>query len=568
MTAVGGRLRFLWRASNGQRCRILLSCVAGVVNVGFSLAFIYVSKRVIDIATGTTPGSFEYVSIVAAVLLLLQLITGSLDLWLGNRMQVDTANRLRSRLFRHLLYSRWNSVEQFHTGDVMNRIGQDTATIVGLLTATVPALVVTSMQLLGAFVFFCTLDPWLPWVLVAVLPLFLFAGRLYTQRMQAYVSNIRRSDSHIQSVIQESLQHRTTLQTLEQSHRPAEQLDTLQNHLSAQVMDRTRFSLLTRTGLGALFSGSYLVAFLYGALRLSTGSITFGSMTALLQLVGKVQRPALDLSRLLPTLANALTAADRLMELEALPTEEDSWGKAVTGGSPSGEKLAEEGSAEASAGTSQFFAETPHVCLTNVSYAYPGLAAPVINNLSVDITPGSHVAILGSTGAGKTTLFRLLLGLIQPQQGEIALYCNNRHRLIAPGTRCNFVYVPQGNTLLSGTIRDNLLMGNPHATTAQLEQALRIAVAHFVFALPQGIDTPLHEQGAGLSEGQAQRLAIARALLRPGRILLFDEATSALDADTAHALLNNLRRDCLGKTCLFITHHAALAEACEKRIQL
>lgn len=549
MNATTDSLPLLWRASRGQRCYIALSCLTGIVNVGLSLAFIYATKRVIDIATSTTLGSLVHTGLFAALLLLAQLLIGSLDLWLNNRMQVRTANQMRRQLFHHLLGSRWNSVEQFHTGDVMNRIGQDTADIVGLLTTTIPALVVTVVQLLAAFAFFAYLDPTLPLILIALLPLCLVAGRFYTRRMQCYVKNIRQSDSRIQSVIQESLQHRTVLQALEQSHRHVTQLDTLQTHLSAQVMSRTRFSLLTRTALAALFSGSYLLAFLYGAVCLSTGSITFGTMTAILQLVGKLQRPALDFSRLLPSVANAFTAASRHLELEALPTE--------------------------TSGTQHLFAHAPTLSLIDVTYAYHPGETPVIDRFTATFPPGSHTAITGGTGTGKTTLFRLLLGLTTPQAGSITLTDAEKHlpdtknRVpVGPETRCNFVYVPQGNTLFSGTIRDNLLMGNPQADDTQLLQALHTAVADFVLDLPQGVDTPLNEQGGGLSEGQAQRIAIARALLRPGQILLLDEATSALDPATEQHLQANLRHECRGKTCIFITHHPALAEACERSYTL
>lgn len=532
----------LWRASHGQRCCILLSCLTGIANVGLSLLFIYATKLVIDIATGAAPGNLTRAGIFAALLLLAQLMTGSFDLWLNNWMQVRTANRLRRQLFHHLLGSRWNAVEQFHTGDVMNRIGQDTATIVGLLTVTIPALIVTTVQLLATFAFFTYLDPTLPLILIAALPLCLVAGRFYTRRMQRYVSKIRKSDSDIQSVIQESLQHRTVLQTFEQGHRHVEQLDTLQTNLSAQVMSRTRFSLLTRTALAAVFSGSYLLAFLYGAVCLSTGSITFGTLTAILQLVNKIQRPALDLSRLLPSFANALTAAERLQELEALPTE--------------------------TSGHQHLFPHPPELTLSNVTYAYREGETPVINHFSAVFPPGSHTAIMGGTGTGKTTLLRLLLGLTTPQAGSITLVDTKNRLPVGPETRCNFVYVPQGNTLFSGTIRDNLLMGNPQADDVQLQQALRTAVADFVLDLPQGIDTLLHEQGGGLSEGQAQRIAIARALLRPGQILLLDEATSALDPQTEQRLQTNLRHDCRGKTCIFVTHHPALAEGCERSYRL
>ena len=532
------QIKYIWEVSRGQRGRILLSCLTGIIGVAVSLAFIYASKVVIDIATGAAIGSLTNAAILTIALLIAQLLCGAVDTWLSTRMQVETGNALRHRLFSRLLQSRWNELERFHTGDIVNRVEQDTASIVELLTSTIPAFIVTIVQLIAAFVFFCFLDPSLPWVVVGILPIFLLGSRFY-----------------IQSVIQESLQHRTVIKTLEQGDRHIGKLDDLQDALRNQIFGRTRFSLSARMLVAFAFSGGYLTAFLWGAVRLSTGSITFGTMTAFLQLVGKVQRPALDLSRLLPSFINALTAVERLMELEELPAE--------------------------ASGASQLFPQTPDLQLKDVTFSYSTGDRPILNHFSCNFPAGSCTAVLGETGAGKTTLIRLLLALADPQEGSITLSSANITQSslstlnsplstleVSPQTRSNFVYVPQGNTLFSGTIRDNLLMGNPYATEAEMLQALRTACAGFVLSLPDGIDANLNEQGGGLSEGQAQRIAIARTLLRPGHILLLDEATSALDPETERQLIKNLRRDCTGKTFIFITHHPAVAEACEATIQL
>ncbi|MBD9094920.1 MAG: ABC transporter ATP-binding protein [Bacteroides oleiciplenus] len=536
------QLKYLWEVSHGQRGRILLSCFTGAIGVAVSLAFIYASKVVIDIATGAATGSLAHAAILTIALLIAQLLCGAADTWLSARMQVEAGNALRHRLFSRLLQSRWNELERFHTGDIVNRVEQDTAAIVGLLTSTIPAFIVTIVQLLAAFIFFCLLDPSLPWVVVGILPIFLLGSRFYMKRMRRYTREIRQSDSRIQSIIQESLQHRTVIKTLEQSERHIGKLDDLQDALRSQIFGRTRFSLSARTLVAFAFSGGYLTAFLWGAVRLSTGSITFGTMTAFLQLVGKVQRPALDLSRLLPSFINALTAVERLMELEELPAE--------------------------TTGQSEFFATTPDLQLKDITFSYSSGDRPILNHFSCNFPAGSCTAVLGETGAGKTTLIRLLLALTTPQEGSITLNSQLSTLEVSPQTRANFVYVPQGNTLFSGTIRDNLLMGNPHATETEMFQSLRTACADFVFSLPQSIDTSLNEQGGGLSEGQAQRIAIARALLRPGHILLLDEATSALDPETERQLIKNLRRNCTGKTFIFITHHPAVAEACEASIHL
>lgn len=461
-------------------------------------------------------------------------------------MQIELGNTLRHRLFTRLLYSRWNELERFHTGDIVNRVEQDVSSVVGLLTGSFPSLVVTGVQLLAAFLFFCYLDPFLPWIVVAVFPLFLLGSRYYMKRIHRYTHKIRRSDSLIQAVIQESLQHRTVIKTLEQSGNCVSKLDEWQDTLRNQVLGRTRFSLAARSFVSLAFSGGYLTAFLWGSVSLSTGAITFGTMAAFLQLVGKVQRPVLDLSRLIPSFAQVFTAIDRLEELERLPEESDE--------------------------ESMRFAETPNVEIDNITFRYVEGEAPVFSHFSCKFPAGSCTAVMGETGRGKTTLVRMLLALALPEEGSIVLRSHSQLQeevcLVSPSTRCNFTYVPQGNTLFSGTIRENLLMGNPEATEEDMNHALRTAVADFVFSLPDGIDTLLTEQGGGLSEGQAQRIAIARALLRPGHILLLDEATSALDSETERVLLGNLRRDYKGRTFVFITHHLMVAEGCDGVVRL
>lgn len=558
-TSIPRFIAYLWLLSQGQRLQMALCCLTGMMGVMLSLLFIYFTKQVIDAAASGR--SFVVPAVVTGSLLLAQLACSVWHRWLSTRLQVTYGNALRHRLFERLLRVQGHEVEQMHSGDVMNRIEQDCALLSTLLTTTLPGGLVTLVQLVASLLFFCWLDPLLPWIVAGVLPLMLPAARLYMERMKHFTHCIRRSDSEIQSVIQESLQHRFVVQTLEQSGHHVERLDTLQSTLVRQVDDRMRFSLLARAVVAAIFSGGYLTAFLWGAYRLSQGSITFGTLTAFLQLVGKVQSPVLEFSRLLPTVVGALTAVDRLMELETLGQEEQ--------------------------GTAIRFAETPDVVLRDVTYAYRPKDAPVLQHFSCRIAAGSMVAVVGTTGRGKTTLLKLLLALLRPQQGEVLLTAAEGYGPsglaaesgssgsaagqsveVSALTRGNFVYVPQGNTLFSGTVRDNLRMGCPEASDERLCEVLRVAEAEFVLQLPHGLDTRINELGNGLSEGQAQRIAIARALLRPGKILLLDEASSALDAATEQRLLANLRSYCQGKTLLFVTHHAAVIQACDQQIVL
>jgi ABC-type multidrug transport system fused ATPase/permease subunit len=318
-------------------------------------------------------------------------------------------------------------------------------------------------------------------------------------------------------------------------------LEDTQSTLRGRVKHRTLFSVVSHLFLNIGFSLGYLIAFLWGLLRMHAGSLTFGGMTAFLQLVYRIQGPARDLTKLAPEFVNVFTSAERLMELEEIPEEEQ------------GETLMMKG--------------TCGIHFDHVSYWYDKDQLPTIHDASYQFAPATCTAIVGETGSGKTTVIRLLLSLIKPQQGSITIYTNDEEQQLSPRHRCNFVYVPQGNTMLSGTLRDNLRIGAPEATDEQMMEALHTACANFIDELPNGLDTTFAERGSGLSEGQAQRIAIARALLRPGSIILLDEATSALDAETECQLLENLMHR-KQNTIICVTHRPAVIDYCDQVIRI
>ena len=265
-------------------------------------------------------------------------------------------------------------------------------------------------------------------------------------------------------------------------------------------------------------------------------------MSAFLQLVNRVQRPARALTNLAPQFVSVFTAAERLMILEDVPLEKQ--GKQILLAGPCG------------------------IAVRNVTYAYPETPDKIIiRNLSFDFKPGTCTAVVGETGAGKTTLIRMILALLKPVEGSVNIYNVEKNMPVSPQTRCNIIYVPQGNTMMSGTIRENLQMGNVDATDAEMYEALDTACADFVRSLPNGMDTEFSEKGGGLSEGQAQRICVARALLRHCPLMILDEATSALDSETEKRLLNNLLMD-KSRTIIFITHRQVVLDYCDAFLHL
>lgn len=535
-------IQWLWNTSRGFRLSVSLSGAAGVLCVCTSLAFVWITKRLVDIATGHTAQSLTPYIIGMLACMTLQLIVSAAASRLDTHNGVRMKNALRHRLFSRLMESQWTGRERLHTGDVLNRLEEDVRVVTDTLCSAVPSTLVTLIQLIAAFCFLLMLEARLAWTLLAIMPAALLMSKLYMKRMRSLTKAIRTTDSRVQAHVQEHLQHRTLISTLEHTEQSTGTLATLQTTLMRQVMQRTDFSLFSRTAVQGGFAAGYATAFLWGVFGLQSGAVTFGMMTAFLQLVAQVQRPVVELSRRIPALVHTLTSVERLAELDHLPQEQQ--------------------------GTPQRLNGAIGIRMENVSFAYPDGTRQVIRNFSHHFTPGSLTAIAGETGAGKSTLIRLALALLQPDKGSITLYNKEKEKAVSPLTRCNLVYVPQGNTLMSGTIRDNLLLGNPCATKTELQEALRTAVAEFVFSLPDGLDTLCGEGGAGLSEGQAQRIAIARGLLRSGGILLLDEPTSALDAQTQQTLMQRLKAMTAGKTVLVITHSREVMPWADETVEL
>lgn len=530
--------RWLWNASQGYCVPILASILAGTTRIGISLTFVWQCKHLIDIATHQADGNIAIGLASMTGCIVLQLLLSSLVNRLYAHTEISLRNRLRQNLFEHILKSHWSGRETFHSGDMLNRMEEDVRTVTDLLAGSIPSAGITLFQLAGAALFLFCLDHRMAVVILLIMPLALLFSKLYMKRMRHLTREIRATDSRLQSHLQENLQHRTLISTLEYTSMAADMISTLQSGLKRLVMRRNSFSIFSGLMVQAGFALGYLTAFAWGIYGLDTGTVTFGTLTAFLQLVAQVQRPVVELARQIPAFISALTSVERIDELTSLPLEEQ------------GEPLILKGKVG--------------IRLENVTFAYPDGKRKVIEHFTHDFEPGSLTAVLGETGSGKSTMVRLMLALLRPDGGNITLYDERQSLPASPLTRRNFVYVPQGNTLVSGTLRDNLLLGNPEATDAQMWKALHMAAADFVHELPQGLGTPCGEMGTGLSEGQAQRIAIARGLLRPGNIVLLDEPTSSLDSDTEQTLLERLSHTIQGKTLIIITHQMQTARLCDK----
>ena len=534
--------RWLWSHSVGARWAVLANILLGSLNVGLNLFFIFLCKRLVDIATGAATGSLGFYTAIVLAVVILRLLVSAVNLRVENLTNSKMNFIIRRGLYSNILYSEWLGKEKRHTGDTVNRLESDVSTVTNVICSDVPQIFTTVIQLLAAVVFLCTMEWRLAALLVLITPLFILFSRVFIRRLREMTRGIRETESEVQSHLQESLQHRMVIQSMENEGRMEDRLDGLQDREYGQIKERTRFNIIARTMVGAAFSFGYIAAFLWGVYGIFKGSLTFGVMTAFLQLVGQVQRPLVNLSRQIPSFVYSTTSIDRLMELEDAPKEE--------------------------AGDPVKLAGAAGIRVEHLHYCYPDGHRMVLKDLTFDFPPLSRTAIVGETGSGKSTLIRLMLALLKPVKGRVLLYDDTREVPASAATRCNLVYVPQGNTLFSGSVRENLLMGNPDATEEEMRAALETAVADFVYTLPEGMETRCGEGGTGLSEGQAQRIAIARGLLRPGSILLLDEFSSSLDPETEAKLMDNLTKKAAGKTMIFITHRERIAQFCERTCRI
>lgn len=539
-----------WFFNEVRQCRwsYALVLLCQILMVAFALGYVWLSKRLVDVAIlhfKGVPDEKYGLAVYAAAFLALSMIRPGIvavKSYYQSKISVSMANRIRLRLFDDLLHLKNEYSRKYHTGDMLNRLQVDVSTVSNTFCCVVPNLFWAGLQFLAAFVYLLQIDARLAWILVLIIPIAIFGGRYVMYRVRNLTLDIRKSDSEVEAHIQESVQHIMLLQILEYTEASSEDLEELQMDNYEKNMRRAKFSVFARTLIAFSFTIGYAVAFLWGIYGIAGGVVTYGALTAILQLVGQVQRPLVQVSEQLPTLMHCTASIDRIEEIEKLPLE--------------------------SSDEQHFLRGTAGVSVENLSFCYSDGVDDIFTNFSFDFVPGSKTSIVGPTGRGKSTLIKLMLSLLSPTKGSVSIYSADEKVRASESTRCNLVYVPQGNTLFSGTIRENLQMGNPHATDRQMKEALYTAAADFVMELPSGLDTQCFEAGGGLSEGQAQRIAIARALLRPGSILLLDEFSSALDNATEDLLLQRLTAKLNTRTMIFITHRGRVIDYCDSVLRL
>ena len=541
------RRELLWllQQVNRNRGKILLVGILGLVGTLMGLASSVASKYLIDAVTGFGTGLLKRSAVWMAVMMLGGLVFQGVSSRIGATVHVRVRNEMQHVTYSRILRAGWEALEPYRSGDLLNRLNSDVSTVADGTINFFPALVTSTVRFLGAFGIILYYDPVMALIALAGVPVMLVLSRVLMGKLRRHNLEMKELTGEVMSFQEDSFRNLTSIKAFSLTGRFETEMHRLQDsyvdaYLTFNAFQISMSSFLSLVGMAVTSS-----CFAWGVYRLWNGSITYGSMTLFLQLASTLRGSFNALVSLAQQLISLTTSAGRIMAVEALSAEEMQV--------PPG--LARE--------------ETLDIVMERVSFRYRN-GDTVLDPFDFTARHGDLIAIIGPSGEGKTTLLRLLLGLVEPHAGKAALTGGSgTNYFINAGTRGVFAYVPQGNSVFSGTIAENLRLVKPEASDEELEAVLKVACAwEFVSKFPEKLEHRLSTGGRGISEGQAQRLAIARALLRKAPILLLDEATSGLDIATEQQLLRNLRQSGLLNTCILVTHRPESARFCSRTYEI
>lgn len=536
-----------------------------VVNVIFALIGIYnvtVSKSLIDSAiSGDSEGTIRWL-IIMLVITLISMLSSPITSFMSTHSSTKLTQNIQRKIYQHIQCSDWLEQSKFHSVSLLTRVTSDVSNISSAILGTIPSLVSLTVTLFGSFYTLISWAPSIAFAAVFIGPFLILVGRYFSSKLKDLYKEAQEEDVKYRSFMQESIQNIMIVKTFCMEKVNMHRLIDIQNNKYKIAMRNTRLSTMTSMSMSFCSSIAYFTIFTWGVLNIAKGVSTYGTFTGMLQLYSKVQSPFSSLASMIPGLISTIAAAERLMEIEAIPIEKMANEKELDD-IASLEIALDSISNEVS---SEF--NRPNIVFDNVSFAYKS-NNNILNNINLTIKSGETLAFVGPSGEGKTTIIRLLLSLINPTEGNVLLSEGDLVKEINRNYRELISYVPQGNTLFSGNIRDNLRYGNPNASDDEIKVALNNACAlDFVNELEDGLDTMIGEKGVGISEGQAQRIAIARSFLRERPILILDEATSALDPETEVNVLKAVRALPTKPTCIIITHRPSALNICNRIMKL
>ena len=537
---------FLWAFRRIRRRipGIVLLSVANVASSVLGVAFALGTRQVIDTAVSGDSHAFFVACLIQGGVILGILLCLTLTRHLRERLSADLDRDWKKYLLNILLHSDYAAASQYHSGELLNRMNNDVRTLNDGLLYLIPNLLGMVTKLIAAFVVLYAMEPWFALLLLGAGLAVILATTLIRRRLKGLHKRVSEEEGRVSGFLQETLEKLLMVQAMDVSAEMERRADTLLHDRFQAQRKRKNVTLFANTCISIMSYGASFAALLWCAAGLLRGQMSFGSLTAVTQLVSQLQGPLVNLSGIIPQYIAATASAERLQELEALERE----------------------TAPMSEAPETLYARMDSIRAEDLVFSYD--RDLILDHASFALPKGAFAVITGPSGIGKSTLLKLLLGIFRPEKGQISLNCGGEEIPIGRNTRRLFAYVPQGNLLLSGTLRENLILTRPDATEEEIAQAVYVsAMDGYLPQLPEGLDTVIGESAAGLSEGQAQRLAIARAILSGAPILLLDEATSALDGQTERLVLERIR-NLSGRTCIAVTHRNAAMEICDWNLKM
>lgn len=533
-------LKWICRHGKGSFLIIFLMTLLSSSLSLISLKFVSVSKDLVNIATGQESGVWLDVTLLLVFLLLLRLViqigVNFLNVHASSRMEIS----LKRHVFRILLNKDYLSVTKYHSGELLNRLNSDISVIVSGIITILPSAALFLTSIIGGFIYLYTIDKTLALIILAVGPLVALGARLYSRRYKVLHKRCQEADGRTKSFMLEILQNLLVVKSFNNEESIINRSEDFQRNSYRLRVNRTKVSIVAHVGMFLIFNAGYYFALAYGAYQISAGVLNFGEFTAILQLVNQIQTPFKDISSLVPQIFSVIASVERLLELEDVEDE------------PKVEMITDARSV---------YDSMKEIVFEDVEFAYN--ADSVVSGINMRLKKGECIVIGGESGSGKSTAVKLLLGIFAPLKGSIYIKTDAKKIPVNKSTRPLFSYVPQGNLILSGTIRENIAFANTSASDEEIIHSAKVAqIWDFISSLEEGLDTKIGEKGLGLSEGQAQRISIARAILYDAPVLLLDESTSALDSATEAELLRAIR-EMTDKTCIIISHKQAAFDICD-----
>ena len=542
-------LSWMINSSRPQFINIIILAVVYGVNAFIGVYNTENARDLVDAAVkGVSGGSFDDVvryGLLYFGITVIQIVTLILARHFGFKVSAKLDMSIKSNLFHSMMMKDYGDISAYHSGELMNRLTNDVNVVTSAIVSIIPSLVFFIVKIIGIFYILVRINVWFALAFVAGGAIVFAISTLFKPISKRLHKDVQGKEGKVRSFMQEGLGSLLMIKTFGAQEKMQESAYALQEDSYRSQRKRNIYSIITGTGMSAVFSFAFVFGFGWGAYMLYYGAISYGVLMQITSLIGQIRTPIQGMASIFPTYFSALASVERIMEIENIPDEQE---------------------LHTDVDTQKLYDNMEAICFDGISFAFD--RDIVLDSTSLTINKGEFVAIEGISGIGKSTLMKLLLSVYQPKQGEIYIRTHDEKYIVDKSLRKLFSYVPQGNFLLSGTLRENIAFVAPDATEEDIMHAARIACAEeFIKELPQGLDTVIAEHGGGLSEGQVQRVAIARAILTKAPVILLDEATSALDEATEIQLLHNLR-ELQNKTCIIISHKKAAEEICDKTVTI